>query len=93
MATPEQVRRRGRWPLALGALIAALALAAVALADNTVADGDGVTPVDDNNMTVGNVSCGVPTQKTARWEERSCRSRLQRELQHMAPATVVALHP
>ena len=65
MATPEQVRRRGRWSLILGAAIATLALAAVALADNTVADGDGVAPVSDNNMTVGNVDCGLAKNKTA----------------------------
>jgi PKD domain len=65
VATPDQIRRRGRWPLVLGALLAALALAAVAVADNTVADGDGVTPVADNNMSFGNVSCGVATNKTA----------------------------
>jgi hypothetical protein len=65
VATPEQVRRRGRWPLVLGALIAALALAAVAFADNTVADGDGVAPVANNDMSVGNVDCGVATTKSA----------------------------
>ena len=65
MATPEQVRRRGRWSLVLGASIAALVLAAVALADNTIADGDGVTPVDNQNMAVGNVDCGVAKNKIA----------------------------
>jgi hypothetical protein len=46
-------------------LIAALVLAAVGVADNTVADGDGVTPVADNNMAVGNVDCGVATIETS----------------------------
>jgi hypothetical protein len=34
MATPEQVRRRGRWSLILGALISALTLVSIASGDN-----------------------------------------------------------
>jgi hypothetical protein len=45
--------------------IFALGLGASALADNTVADGDGVVPIGNNNMAFGNVSCGVATTKTA----------------------------
>ena len=65
VATPEQVRRRGRWSLVIGASIAALVLAAVAIADNTIADGDGVTPVENRDMAVGNVDCGVAKNKIA----------------------------
>ena len=50
--------------LTLGVL-AALAVGGNALADNAVADGDGVTPVGNNDMAFGNVDCGVETGKTA----------------------------
>jgi hypothetical protein len=49
--------------LALG--LGILSLAAVALADNTVADGDGVVPVTNQNMSFGSVNCGVATDKSA----------------------------
>ena len=42
-----------------------LAFAGVALADNTIADGDGLVPIADNNMAFGNVACGVASNKTA----------------------------
>ena len=65
MATPKQVRTRGRLSLLLGAILATVLFAAVAYADNTISDGDGVVPFADNNMAVGNVACGVATNKTA----------------------------
>jgi hypothetical protein len=43
-----------------------LAIPAVALADTTIADGDGVLPAGDNNMDItGTVPCNSPTIKTA----------------------------
>ena len=54
-----------RWSLALGTLAAALVVGATAIADNVDADGDGVAPVASNDMSFGNVDCGVPTDKTA----------------------------
>jgi hypothetical protein len=65
VATPDKIRRRARLLLTLGA-IAALAVGGNALADNVEADGDGVAPVANNNMAVGNVNCGVATNETAR---------------------------
>jgi hypothetical protein len=38
MATPKQIRRRGRLGLILGTIVTALAVAAVALADNVISD-------------------------------------------------------
>lgn len=58
-------------PLRKGVLAAAMAtvMASSALggawADVPVADGDGVTPVADNNMAVGAVDCGVAKTKSA----------------------------
>ena len=50
-------------------MLASLALAAFALADNTVADGGGLTPVsvnpDTSNMVFGDVTCGATTTKQA----------------------------
>ncbi len=46
-------------------VLSALACAAVAYADNTVSDGDGVTPVANQNMSFGAVSCATPTSKSA----------------------------
>lgn len=45
--------------------ILVLAVGGNALADNALADGDGVVPVDNNDMAFGNVNCGVPTSKNA----------------------------
>lgn len=65
-ATEKQVRRRGRVSLVLGTLAAALTLVAVAIADNTVADGDGVVPIHEGKpMAFGDVDCGVATSSNA----------------------------
>ena len=45
--------------------VASLVMASTAFADNTIADGDSATPVDNNNMVFGNVSCNVPASKTS----------------------------
>ena len=37
---------------------------AIALADNIVADGDGLTPVNTNNLAFGSVACGGTTSKS-----------------------------
>jgi hypothetical protein len=42
-----------------------LAIPAVALADNTVADGDGAVAFNDSNMAMGSVCSGVESSKTA----------------------------
>ncbi len=44
---------------------ASLVMAAAAFADNTVADGDGMTPVGANALAFGNVDCGVEATKSA----------------------------
>ena len=56
---------RGRLGLVLGMALSALACAAAAYADNTISDGDGVTPVANQNMSFGPVSCATPTSKSA----------------------------
>lgn len=58
MATPDQIRRRGRWSLILGTLIAALMLSAVAFASVSTdqadyAPGDVVTISGDNSDGAG----------------------------------------
>ncbi|MGI8657773.1 MAG: PxKF domain-containing protein [Candidatus Limnocylindria bacterium] len=47
------------------ATTASLVLAAAAFADEAVADGDGITPVTNQNMAFGSVDCGVSATKTA----------------------------
>jgi hypothetical protein len=49
----------------IGVVALAAMTVAVAIADVPVADGDGVAPVADNNMAMGNVNCGVASNKTA----------------------------
>ena len=61
----EEGSRRGRLGLVLGLALSALACAAVAYADNTISDGDGVTPITNQNMGFGAVSCATPTSKSA----------------------------
>jgi hypothetical protein len=55
VATPDQIRRRGRWSLVLGAMFAATALIAVAYADNVVNTLDTTVDVtkETMNLTVG----------------------------------------
>jgi PKD domain len=64
-ATEKQVRRRGRISLLLVMTAVALSVVAAGLADNAISDGDGVTPVTNQNMAFGNVDCGVASNKTA----------------------------
>jgi hypothetical protein len=45
--------------------LVALAVAAVAIADNLIADGDSLVPVNDNDMAFGAVPCGQATPKDA----------------------------
>lgn len=70
MAKPtSRGNRKSR--LRLAVVVAAVAVGVVAalaggaFADNTIADGDGVTPITNQSMAVGNVDCGVATPKTA----------------------------
>jgi hypothetical protein len=42
-----------------------LAIPAIALADNAVADGDGPVPLAESNMAFGDVGCNVAADKTA----------------------------
>jgi hypothetical protein len=55
-----------RLPAMLGVIaLVAMSLATVAIADNLLADGDGLTPVDGNNSSLGfgSVSCNADTSK------------------------------
>jgi hypothetical protein len=65
MEGSAKARRRGRLGLVLGLTLSTLACAAVAYADNAISDGDGVTPVTNQNMSFGAVSCATPTSKSA----------------------------
>src|SRR5215208_7700672 len=57
---------RSKISLLFIAFAAMLALPAIALADNAVADGDGVTPLTDNpTMAFGNVGCNVASTNKA----------------------------
>ena len=61
-------RKKGfRWAAIAAAASAGIvfAIAGGAFADNTVADGDGVAPVGDNDMAFGAVNCNQATQKSA----------------------------
>lgn len=58
-------RPRGSvWTLLALALAIALALPWTALADETVADGDGLTPITNQNLSFGTVCAGSTTSKT-----------------------------
>ena len=65
MKGSTKASRRGRLGLVFGLALSALACAAVAYADNTISDGDGLTPVANQNMSFGAVSCATPTSKSA----------------------------
>src|SRR5215217_420254 len=65
MATPKQVRRRGRLSLLLGTILTVALCATIAYADTTIADGDGVVPIANNDMAFGAVTCNADTNKTA----------------------------
>ena len=56
---------RGRLGLVVALALSALACAAVAYADNTISDGDGLTPVANQNMSFGPVSCATASSKSA----------------------------
>ena len=58
-----KISRRARLAV-LAAAVATGSMGAVALADNTVADGDGVTPVANNNLALGTIPCGADTTRT-----------------------------
>ena len=64
--TEKQVRRRGRWSLILGTLIAAVMLVAVASGDNVVNTLD--TTVDATNESM-NLTAGGATGSTYVWVE------------------------
>jgi hypothetical protein len=57
--TEKQVRRRGRWTMALGTLFAAVVLVAVAAADTITPDGDTLTANDQSNVSLGTVAPGA----------------------------------
>jgi hypothetical protein len=57
---------RGKFTLLFITCAVVLAIPAIALADNAVADGDGVTPLTDNpTMAFGNVGCNVAATNKA----------------------------
>ncbi|MCZ7570514.1 MAG: PxKF domain-containing protein [Ardenticatenaceae bacterium] len=59
-----QFGKRSHWIIAV-VMMAMLMLPWAVFADNTVADGDGVTPVTDQNLDFGTVCAGTTTTKTA----------------------------
>ena len=60
MASFDQVRKRGRWSLLIGALFAALTLGAVfAYADTILADADLVTAGSQTTVDLGTVAPGA----------------------------------
>jgi hypothetical protein len=60
VATPEQIRRRGRWSLILGTIVATLTLGAVlAYADVVTPDGDVVAAGINNNVTLAPTTVGT----------------------------------
>ena len=59
MATPDQIRKRGRWSLVLGTLLLAAALAAVAYADQIEPDADLVLVGDQSSRNLGTVAAGA----------------------------------
>ena len=56
---------RGKFTLLFMTCAIVLAVPAIALADNAVSDGDGVTPIANQDMAFGNVACGVESEKDA----------------------------
>ena len=65
MKGSTKASRRGRLGLVVALALSALTCAAVAYADNTISDGDGLTPVANQNMSFGAVSCATGTSKSA----------------------------
>ena len=65
MTTPRHELRTGFCVLFLAALVTALAFGAVTYADDTVADGDGATPVANNALNFGTVCVGSTNVDTA----------------------------
>ena len=65
MKGSTKASRRSRLGLVFGLALSALVCAAVAYADNTISDGDGLTPVANQNISFGAVSCATPTSKSA----------------------------
>jgi Bacterial Ig-like domain/Thrombospondin type 3 repeat len=86
VATPTQIRRRGRWSLVLGTLFAAAALGAVAWAgDDITADGDAVDPTQTDPVAIGTVAPGAVINKTARFT-LTCKTK-----QHIDAGDTVSL--
>src|SRR5215217_2881446 len=56
---------RGKFTLLFLMCAVVLAVPAIALADTTIADGDGLAPLADNNMAFGSVCSGVESSKSA----------------------------
>jgi hypothetical protein len=56
VATRDLVRRRGRWLLVLGTIVAALTVITVSWADEVVPDGDVVAVGDQASVNLGSVS-------------------------------------
>src|SRR5215218_2909032 len=60
-----RTKLRSKFTLLFMTLGLLLAVPAIALADNAVSDGDGVTPITNQDMAFGNVGCNVASNKDA----------------------------
>ncbi len=62
----SRLRKTRRLTVALAcAALSVMVVSAIAVADQLLADGDGLTPVGDNNMAFGSVSCDADTSKNS----------------------------
>jgi hypothetical protein len=59
MATPDQIRRRGRWSLVIGTIFAGLLFAVVAYADVIAPDADLVAVGNQTSRNLGTVAPGA----------------------------------
>ena len=59
MTTPDRIRRRGRWSLVLGTVVAALLFGTIAYADIIAPDADFVTLGNQGSRNLGTVSPGT----------------------------------
>ena len=66
MASPRQIRTRGRWILVVAAALLAVGIATVSWADTITADGDNVVAGDQGTVDLGSVAPGTTlTPKTS----------------------------
>ena len=66
-ATEKQVRRRGRWSLLFGALVAAAVLVGIASADTVQSDADVLTMGNQTSVNLGTVAPGATINPAVRF--------------------------